>query len=277
MEDYRVDPKKSLGQNFLINPGVCEKIVDALGIDDRYGVIEIGAGRGVLTRQLAPVCQRLIAVELDRDLIPELDALAGSLGNVELVQGDILKIDVGKLIEDRLSGMPVAIVGNIPYYLTSPLIFALLEQRVPCESIVFMIQREVALRLCAMPGLRAVGASTLVLRYYAEPEHLFDVSPGSFYPAPKVTSSVIRLRPRQQPPLEVSDEQTFFQIIRGVFQHRRKTLINSLKLETGLDKTVLADRIAEAGLSETIRPEKMTLADFARLTDALTGDGYVSK
>ncbi|MBS7361943.1 MAG: ribosomal RNA small subunit methyltransferase A, partial [Oscillospiraceae bacterium] len=204
---------KSLGQNFLINPTVCPRMAEACGADSDTGVLEIGAGIGVLTAELAKRAKKVVSLELDTRLIPVLAETLGEFSNVEVLNADVLKLDLNKLIDDCFQGMHVAVCANLPYYITSPVIMALLESRIPVDAVTVMVQKEAAARLCAPVGSRDAGAVTVAVNYYAQAEKLFDVSAGSFMPAPKVDSSLIRLNIRKEPPVEVSDEKFFFRVI----------------------------------------------------------------
>ena len=184
---------KQFGQNFIVNPGVCPKIVEASGIDESFGVIEIGPGVGVLTKELAKRAKKVVAVEVDERLPAILTETLAEFPNVRVVLGDVLKTDLAALIRDEFPGLRVAVCANLPYYITSPIVMKLLEDKLPIEHITVMVQHEAAQRLCAEPGTREAGAVTYAVHYYAQPKLLFTVSPGSFYPAPKVTSAVIRL------------------------------------------------------------------------------------
>ena len=219
---------KKLGQNFLINPSVCPRMAEACGASPDTGVLEIGPGIGVLTRELARRAGRVVAIELDDRLPPVLRETLAGQDNVTVVQGDCLKLDLAALIRERFCAMPVSVCANLPYYITSPIVMRLLESRLPVTNITVMVQKEAAERLCAAPGTRAAGAVTLAVNYYAEAEVLFSVSRGSFLPAPNVDSAVIRLHVRQQPPVDVRDERVLFSLIRAGFGQRRKTLPNAL-------------------------------------------------
>ena len=260
---------KKLGQNFLINPSVCPRMAAASGASATSGVLEIGPGFGVLTRELSAVAGRVVAVELDERLPAVLSETLAGCDNVAIVQGDCMKLDLAALIAERFGDMPVAVCANLPYYITSPIIMMLLESRLPVTGITVMVQREAAERLCARVGTRAAGAVTLAVAYYAQAEKLFDVSRGSFMPAPNVDSAVIRLTVREQPPVAVADERRMFRLIRAGFNQRRKTLVNSL-CAAGADKPAIAAALTAAGLPPTARAEELTLADWARLSDALT-------
>ncbi len=259
---------KKLGQNFLVNPSVCPRMAQLCGASPESGVLEIGPGIGVLTRELAARAGKVVAIELDDRLPPVLAETLADCGNVTIVSGDALKMDLRALIAEQFGDRRVSVCANLPYYITSPLIMALLEDRLPIDSLTVMVQKEAAQRLCAAPGTRAAGAVTLAVAYYAAAERLFDVSRGSFLPAPNVDSAVIRLRVRETPPVAVADEGQMFRLIRAGFNQRRKTLLNSLG-GAGFDKETLRAALDAAGLSPAARAEELTLADFAALSDAL--------
>ncbi len=262
---------KSLGQNFLVNPSVCPRMAEAChpGLPDgSFAVLEIGPGIGVLTKELSRVAAKVISVELDRRLLPVLEETLADCPNVTVVQGDILKLDVAALLDEYAAGLPVVVCANLPYYITSPILMGLLESRLPFRCITVLVQKEAAERLCATPGTRECGAVTLAVQYYAEAEILFSVSRGSFMPAPKVDSSVIRLPLHRVPPCEVKNEAVLFRLIRAAFGQRRKTLTNSLS-SAGYDKATLHAALEAVGISPTARAEELTLAQFAALTAAL--------
>ncbi|MCL2487080.1 MAG: 16S rRNA (adenine(1518)-N(6)/adenine(1519)-N(6))-dimethyltransferase RsmA [Oscillospiraceae bacterium] len=257
---------KKLGQNFLVNPSVCPRMAEACGAAADTGVLEIGPGVGVLTRELASRAGKVAAIELDRRLLPVLDETLAGQGNVEIIQGDALKLDLRRIIAERFPGMPVSVCANLPYYITSPLIMALLEQRLPVRSITVMVQKEAADRLCAAPGTRACGAVSLAVSYFSEPEILFSVSRGSFLPAPAVDSSVIRLtvkppRAEEAAANAAADERRLFALIRAGFNQRRKTLVNAAAAG-GFDKQRLAEVLAAQDLPVNIRAEALTLEQF---------------
>ena len=260
---------KSLGQNFLINPTVCPRMAEACGADSDTGVLEIGAGIGVLTAELAKRAKKVVSLELDTRLIPVLAETLGEFSNVEVLNADVLKIDLNKLIDDCFQGMHVAVCANLPYYITSPVIMALLESRIPVDAVTVMVQKEAAARLCAPVGSRDAGAVTVAVNYYAQAEKLFDVSAGSFMPAPKVDSSVIRLNIRKEPPVEVSDEKFFFRVIKAAFGQRRKTASNSLSAGLGIPKDKVSSAIAAAGFDPSVRAESLTMQELARLSECL--------
>lgn len=259
---------KLLGQNFIIDSSVCPKMALLCGCENA-GVIEIGPGVGVLTRELSDVAKKVVAIELDRRLMPIYSETLIGCDNVEIVFGDVMKLDLAKLIQEHFGGMNVVVCANLPYYITSPIIMGLLEQRLPLESITVMVQKEAADRLCAEMGTRECGAVTAAVSYYAAAEILFDVPRECFMPSPKVDSSVIRLNLHKEPPVSVNDEKYMFKIIRSAFNQRRKTLCNSLNSAMGLEKPIILSALETCGLKPTARPEELTLAQFAKLSDTL--------
>lgn len=260
---------KALGQNFIVNPSVCPRMADESGIDSESGVIEIGAGIGVLTAELAKRAKKVVCIELDSKLLPILDETLADFDNIEIINADVLKIDLAALIDEKFGGMPVYVCANLPYYITSPVIMTLLESRLPLKAVTVMVQREAAQRLCAPVGSRLSGAVTVAVDYYAEARKLFDVSAGSFMPAPKVDSSVIRLDIREKPGIEVSDEKLFFSMVHAAFSQRRKTASNSISSGTGIPKAVVAEAIERCGFPPSVRAESMTAEQLAALCEAL--------
>ena len=260
---------KALGQNFIVNPSVCPRMADESGIDSESGVIEIGAGIGVLTAELAKRAKKVVCIELDSKLLPILDETLADFDNIEIINADVLKTDLAALIDEKFSGMPVYVCANLPYYITSPVIMPLLESRLPLKAVTVMVQREAAQRLCAPVGSRLSGAVTVAVDYYAEARKLFDVSAGSFMPAPKVDSSVIRLDIREKPGIEVSDEKLFFSMVHAAFSQRRKTASNSISSGTGIPKAVVAEAIERCGFPPAVRAESMTAEQLAALCEAL--------
>lgn len=260
---------KALGQNFLINPTVCPRMADVCGADENTGVIEVGPGFGVLTAELAKKAKKVVSIELDERLLPVLDETLAEFDNVEIVNSDVLKVDLHKLIEEKFGGMKVAVCANLPYYITSPVIMHLLESRLPVENITVMVQKEAAQRLCAPVGSRDAGAVTVAVDYYADAQKMFDVSAGSFMPAPKVDSSVIRLNVRQEPPIKLHDEKLFFRMVKAVFAQRRKTAANSISAGMSLPKDIVYKAIEAAGYSENVRAESFTLEELASLSNAV--------
>ena len=260
---------KALGQNFLINPTVCPRMAEACGADENTGVIEVGPGFGVLTAELAKRAKKVVSIELDERLLPVLDETLAEYDNVEIVNSDVLKVDLHKLIEEKFAGMKVAVCANLPYYITSPVIMHLLESKLPVENITVMVQKEAAQRLCAPVGSRDAGAVTVAVDYYADAQKMFDVSAGSFMPAPKVDSSVIRLNVRKQPPIELCDEKLFFRMVKAVFAQRRKTAANSISAGMSLPKDIVYQAIESAGYSENVRAESFTLDELAALSNEI--------
>lgn len=260
---------KALGQNFIVNPSVCPRMADESGIDSESGVIEIGAGIGVLTAELAKRAKKVVCIELDSKLLPILDETLADFDNIEIINADVLKTDLAALIDEKFGGMPVYVCANLPYYITSPVIMTLLESRLPLKAVTVMVQREAAQRLCAPVGSRLSGAVTVAVDYYAEARKLFDVSAGSFMPAPKVDSSVIRLDIREKPGIEVSDEKLFFSMVHAAFGQRRKTASNSISSGTGIPKAVVAEAIERCGFPPSVRAESMTAEQLAALCKAL--------
>ncbi len=260
---------KSLGQNFIINPGVCPRIAKEGGAREGVGVLEVGAGIGVLTAELAKRADKVVCVELDTRLLPVLDETLGEFDNVKIINGDILKVDLRKILEDEFGDMPVVVCANLPYYITSPVIMRLLESRLKVESVTVMVQKEAAVRLCADVGSRDSGAVTVAVNYYAEAQKLFDVSRGSFMPSPNVDSSVIRLDILKNPPIKVSDEKFFFSVVKAAFSQRRKTASNGISSGTGIAKPTVIKAIEAAGLSPTVRAESLTMEQLGELCEEL--------
>ncbi len=259
---------KALGQNFLINPSVCPRMAEACGATADSGVLEIGPGIGTLTRELCRTAGKVVSIELDERLPALLCETMGDFDNFTLVEGDALKLDLNALIAEHFGDMPVAVCANLPYYITSPLIMHLLESRLPIDSITVMVQKEAAERLCARQGTREVGAVTLAVQYYAEAEKLFDVSRGSFMPAPNVDSSVIRLTLRQDTVVDKALEKRLFSLIRAAFNQRRKTLTNSL-MGAGFSKDAIAAACEACGIAPTARAEQLTLDDYTALAKVM--------
>lgn len=260
---------KALGQNFLIASWVPERIAAEAGIDEGTGVLEVGPGVGCLTHELAQYAGKVLAVELDERLRPVLAETLADCENTEVLFGDVLKQNLPELVKEYFGGLRPVVCANLPYNVTSPLLTAFLEAG--CfETVTVMIQREVAKRLCARPGTADYGAFTVFTQWHAEPEILFDVAPGCFLPAPKVTSSVVQLTVRKAPPVAVASEKRFFAVVRAAFNQRRKTLLNALS--SGLNsftKEQIAQAIADCGLNEKVRGEALGIAEFARLSDRL--------
>lgn len=266
LSEFDVGLKKSLGQNFLVEPAIPIKIADS--VTDADGVIEIGPGAGVLTKELCERFEKVVAIELDKRLEPILNKTLSGYNNYEIIFEDVLKVDLKKVIEN-MGVKRVAVAANLPYYITSPVIMALLEQNLPLTSITVMVQKEAAERLTAKIPSRNVGAISYTVNYYSMPEYLFNVSRGCFMPPPNVDSAVIRFNLLKEAPVKVNSEKNFFKLIKGAFIHRRKTLVNSVSSETGIEKEKIVSALTALNLSPTVRAEALTLEDFANLSNIL--------
>lgn len=268
---------KALGQNFLINPSVCPRMAEAAIPGPEYGVIEVGPGIGVLTVELAKRAQKVIAIELDERLYPILDETLADYPNAHVVPGDILKVDLHKLIAEEFTDedgntMPLVICANLPYYITSPVIMKLLSEDLPVENLTVMVQKEAADRLCADVGTRAAGAVTVAIQYYAEAEQLFFVSKGSFLPAPKVDSEVIRLTLRKDVTgLSPEDADRFFKMVQAGFSQRRKTIMNSFSAALGMNKADLGGLLDSLDIPRTARIEQLTMDQLLDVYKAAKG------
>ena len=228
-----------------------------------------GAGVGVLTAELAQRADKVVCIEIDSRLLPILDETLAEYDNIKIVNQDVLKVDLHKLIAEEFPNMPVAVCANLPYYITSPIIMNLLESRLPISSLTVMVQKEAAQRICAMPGSREVGAVSIAVRYYCEPKVLFQVSRGSFMPAPDVDSTVIRLDIRKQPAVDVKREEDFFRVVKAAFSQRRKTLSNTLSSGLSMNKTQIAELLERAGVASNLRAEQLSMQQFADIANAL--------
>ena len=260
---------KSMGQNFLIQSWVPQGLVDGAEVSRANGVLEIGPGIGPLTVRLSDAAAKVVAVELDRSLLPVLAETLAGRDNVEVVSGDILKLDLAALVDEKFPGLTPMACANLPYNITTPVLTALIDSG-RFARITVMIQREVARRICAAPGTADYGAFSVYCQYHTDPELLFDVPPDCFLPAPKVTSTVLRLTPRPAPPADVADQRRFFRVVKAAFGQRRKTLSNALSAGLGgVDKERIRAAIAAAGLPEDIRGERLGIPEFAALTAAL--------
>ena len=260
---------KSMGQNFLIQGWVPDGLVEGAGVSRENGVLEVGPGIGPLTVRLARAAAKVVAVELDRSLLPVLDETLAGLDNVEVLSGDILKLDIGALVEEKFPGLTPMACANLPYNITTPVLTALIDSG-RFSRITVMIQREVARRICAAPGTPDYGAFSVYCQFYTLPELLFDVGPECFVPAPKVTSSVLRMTPRETLPQGVTDARRFFRVVKAAFGQRRKTLLNAPSAGLGgVDKDTIRAAIAACGLPEDIRGERLGIPEFAALTTAL--------
>lgn len=271
LKKYNFNFQKRFGQNFLIDTHILEKIVDEAGIDEDDCVLEIGPGIGTMTQYLCERAGRVIAVEIDKALIPILNDTLSSYNNVTIINEDILKVDITKLCNEYNNGRPIKVVANLPYYITTPIIMDLFESGCPLESITIMVQKEVADRMKCGPGSKDYGALSLAVQFYSSPEIVAYVSPESFIPKPGVGSAVIRLTRYEKPPVEVDDEKYMFALIRAAFNMRRKTMVNSLMSgNLGLTKEEILEAIKNLGLSATVRGEALTLEEFAALSNILS-------
>ena len=260
---------KSLGQNFLIDASVCPKMADEAVSDGETGVVEIGAGVGVLTSELAKRAGKVVSVELDTRLLPILSKTLGEYDNVEIVNDDILKVDLHTLLKEKFGDRKVSVCANLPYYITSPVIMKLLESNLPIEKIVVMVQKEAADRICASVGDRESGALTVAVNYYSRAEKLFFVSKNCFIPSPKVDSEVISLHLLKTPPINPKDFDIFKSTVKAAFAQRRKTAVNSLSAGLGIEKSVIARLLKENGFDENIRAERFTVRDFEKISDSV--------
>ena len=260
---------KSLGQNFLINPSVCPRMAELSGAGEGVGVIEVGPGIGVLTNELCQLADKVVAIELDKRLLPVLDETLAEYDNIKVVTADVMEVDLHKLIEEEFKGMEVVVCANLPYYITSPVIMKLLEDKLPISAITVMVQKEAAQRICAEVGSRESGAVTVSVNYYAKPQMLFGVSAGSFMPAPKVDSAVMRLDVLDEPPVQVEDENKFFAVVKSAFSQRRKVISNSLSSGLSKSKAEVSEILEKANISPTARAEKLTLQNFADIANNL--------
>lgn len=261
---------KALGQNFIIDPAVCPAMAAELSADDKTGALEIGPGIGVLTKELCKTCGKVVSIELDKRLFPVLRETLGGFDNLEIIEGDVLKLNLHKIIKEKFSNMhSVKVCANLPYYITSPVIMSLLEQNLPIDEIIVMVQKEAAERLTAEIGSRESGAVTIAVNYYAESEMLFEVQKTSFCPAPKVDSAVIRLKIRKKPAVKVENEEHFFKVVKAAFSQRRKTAANCLSNGLGIPKAKVGEALHTIGKNETSRAENFTMEEFARLSELL--------
>jgi len=271
LQKYNFTFQKKYGQNFLIDSHVLEKIMDAAEIGKDDCVVEIGPGIGTMTQYLAERAGEVVAVEIDKNLIPILTETLADYKNVSIINEDILKVDLNRIVEEKNGGRPVKIVANLPYYITTPIIMGLFENHVPVKSITVMVQKEVADRMQVGPGTKDYGALSLAVQYYAKPEIVAIVPPNCFIPRPNVASAVIRLTCHEKKPVEVKDEKGMFALIRASFNQRRKTLANSLSNAQNLSLTreQVTEALESMQLSPTIRGEALTLEQFAALADIL--------
>ena len=272
IKKYDFSFQKRYGQNFLIDEHVLDKIIDAAQITDEDGVIEIGPGIGTMTQRLCERAKKVVAIEIDKELIPILKDTLFSYDNVRVIHGDVMKTDLESLVANDFAGMKVKVVANLPYYITTPIVMSLLEQHVKVASITIMVQKEVAMRMQAGPGTKDYGALSLAVQYYANTYIAANVPPNCFMPRPKVGSAVIRLDVYDEPLYKVDNEKLMFELIRGSFNQRRKTLVNAVGNYAGLDisKEDIAKALVSMGLSENVRGESLSLEQFSELSNILT-------
>ena len=271
LQKYKFNFQKKFGQNFLIDTHVLDKIIDAAGITEEDFVLEIGPGIGTMTQYLCENAREVVAVEIDKNLIPILEDTLSDYRNVTVINQDILKLDIPALAKEKNDGKPIKVVANLPYYITTPIIMGLFESHVPIDSITIMVQKEVADRMQVGPGTKDYGALSLAVQYYAKPEIVANVPPNCFMPRPKVGSAVIRLTKHAAPPVKVDNEKWMFDIIRASFNQRRKTLANGLSNSDKIDlpKDVITEAIAKLGKGESVRGESLSLEEFAALSNDL--------
>ncbi|MGN0371212.1 MAG: 16S rRNA (adenine(1518)-N(6)/adenine(1519)-N(6))-dimethyltransferase RsmA [Enterocloster sp.] len=274
IQKYQFAFQKKFGQNFLIDTRVLEKIINAAGITKEDCVLEIGPGIGTMTQYLAEAAGKVVAVEIDTNLLPILDETLKEYSNVTVINNDILKVDINNLVQEYNNGRPIKVVANLPYYITTPIIMGLFESGVPIDNITVMVQKEVADRMQVGPGSKDYGALSLAVQYYAEPYIVANVPPNCFIPRPNVGSAVIRLTRYQEPPVQTKDPKLMFKLIRASFNQRRKTLQNGLSNspELPFTKEQIAAAIESLGVPATVRGEALTLEQFARLADYFAGE-----
>jgi len=274
LQKYNFVFQKKFGQNFLIDTHVLDKIIGSAEITKDDVVLEIGPGIGTMTQYLACAAKKVIAVEIDKALIPILEDTLSEYENVRVINHDVLKVDIAKLAEEENGGKPIKVVANLPYYITTPIIMGLFESHVPLDSITIMVQKEVADRMQVGPGTKDYGALSLAVQYYAKPQILLNVPASCFMPRPNVDSAVIQLTRYEKPPVEVADEHLMFRLIRASFNQRRKTMTNSVgnSPELSVSKEQMAAALEKCGLSATVRGEALTLAQFAELANVLSED-----
>lgn len=262
---------KSLGQNFLTDEKVLSAIVESSGVDKNSGVIEIGPGFGTLTQRLCMAAGKVVAIEIDKTAVPILESNLEEFDNLKIINEDVLKCNLHKIIEEEFAGREVKIAANLPYYITTPIIMHILESALPVDSLTVMIQKEVAMRIAAKEGTKDYGALSVAVNFYSEPEIVVNVPPSAFIPQPKVSSTVIKLKLRNEPPVKVNDEKGFFKVVKASFGQRRKTLLNALANSPSipLGKEAVAEVLAKCGIDEKRRGETLTLQDFADISNCI--------
>ena len=271
IEKYHFSFQKKFGQNFLVDSSILDKIIESAQITKEDCVLEIGPGIGTMTQRLAEEAGAVVAVEIDRNLIPVLEDTLSAYENVTVINADILKLDLNRIVEEHNGGRPIKVVANLPYYITTPIIMALFEKHVPLHSVTIMVQKEVADRMQVGPGTKDYGALSLAVQYYAKPEVVTKVPADCFMPKPNVDSAVIRLTRYEKPPVEVEDEAWLFAVIRASFNQRRKTLANGLANAgyPGIGRKQVEEALSDMGLSAMIRGETLTLEQFSELSNRL--------
>ena len=270
LSKYGFTFSKALGQNFLIDPDVCPNMAKELNVNGKTGVLEIGPGIGVLTKELCKAAKKVVAVELDKRLLPVLGETLGEFDNLEIVNGDVMELDLKALIDEKFADCDsVKVCANLPYYITSPVIMMLLESELPIDEIVVMVQKEAGERLCAEVGTRQAGAVSVAVNFYADGEILFDVPRTSFVPSPKVDSVVIKLTLDKAEKYRVENKKKFFSLVRCAFAQRRKTALNSISNTMGVQKEKLTNIFNELGLQVNIRAEKLTMQNLIDIADKL--------
>ena len=271
LQKYHFNFQKKFGQNFLIDTNVLDRIISSAQITEDDCVLEIGPGIGTMTQYLAEHAREVVAVEIDKALIPILEETLACYSNVTVINEDILKVDINRIVREKNDGKPIKVVANLPYYITTPIIMGLFESHVPLKSITIMVQKEVADRMQVGPGTKDYGALSLAVQYYAKPEIVANVPPNCFIPRPNVGSAVIRLTRYERPPVQAEDESFLFALIRASFNQRRKTLVNGLGNASSLNlsKPAVVQVLEEMGLSPTVRGEALTLEQFAQLSNLL--------
>lgn len=271
IEKYHFSFQKKFGQNFLVDSSILDRIIESAQITKEDCVLEIGPGIGTMTQRLAEEARAVVAVEIDRNLLPVLADTLSAYENVTVINADILKLDLNRIVEEHNGGRPIKVVANLPYYITTPIIMALFEKKVPLHSVTIMVQKEVADRMRVGPGTKDYGALSLAVQYYAKPEIVTKVPAGCFMPKPNVDSAVIRLTRYEKPPVEVEDETWLFAVIRASFNQRRKTLANGLANAgyPGIGRRQVEEVLSAMGLAAAVRGETLTLEQFAELSDRL--------